>query len=190
MPPTDIVDLLFEEHAMLRGLASALHVGVSEPVGTAQDDARVVYLELSDRIIRHEIAEELVVFPALLVNCQEPILAGARLADHSEIESLLVLLDGQEFGSSEFENTQARLVSELFSHLAREEEEVHPMLVSTLTSGRRAELAYRFRQVLRVAPLLSVTSRSRLPTRPTVVSRTSALAVWMRDVAHSTGLAG
>jgi hypothetical protein len=190
MPPTDIVDLLSEEHAMLRGLASSMSVHIGGAVGTSLSDAQVVYLELSDRVIRHEIAEELVVYPALAAEGPEAIYAHSGLDDHSQIEKLLVLLDRQEFGSSEFESSKVRLVVELLAHLAKEEEEVLPSLVSHLTNRRRAELADRFRQVTRVAPLLSAKSRARLQIGPTVVSRTSALAVWMRDVAHSTGLAG
>ena len=53
----DIVDVLAEEHAALRMLA--------EPVGAPVDDGSA-YLAWSDRVIRHEIAEELVVYPVLL----------------------------------------------------------------------------------------------------------------------------
>jgi hypothetical protein len=156
----------------------------------APEDARVVYLELSDRIIRHEIAEELVVYPAILENCDEVGFAASVCREHSTIEDQLLVLDRQEFGSSEFELSRVRLTGELFAHLDHEETQVLPILASRLGRGRQVEVAHRYRQVIRVAPLLSAQSLAHLPTGPTVVARTSALAVWMRDVAHSTGLAG
>jgi len=189
-PSSDLVGILIEEHAILRGLLSFLD-GPSSGVGaTAQKDARVVYLELSDRIIRHEIAEELVVYPALLEICRDVGFADSVLHEHATIEDKLVVLDQLEYGSSEFERNRAELTGELLAHLDREEIQVFSILLSRLGRERHVEVAHRYRQVIRAAPLLSAQSRADLPTGPTVVARTSALAVWMRDVAHSTGLAG
>ena len=173
----------------MRGLLSCLDVPSSGVGYTAQEDARVVYLELSDRIIRHEIAEELVVYPAMLENGQDIGFADSVLDEHATIEDKLVVLDRQEFGSSEFERNRAELAGELLAHLDHEETQVFPILASRLGRGRQVEVAHRYRQVIRVAPMLSARSRANLPDGPTVVARTSALAVWMRDVAHSAGLA-
>lgn len=188
MPPTDIVDLLSEEHGVLRGLASVTRDRSGRTRGTSLEDPRVVYLELSDRIIRHEIAEELVISPALLDLDDGESMTHYLGIDELGIEELLEFLDRQEFGSWEFNYGEAELLAELLAHLAREEAEVHPILITRFTGERRAELARRFRRVTRSVPLLSADLRARLPMGPTVVSRTSALAVWMRDVAHSAGL--
>jgi hemerythrin-like domain-containing protein len=190
MPTSDLVELLIQEHATLRSLLSRLDAPLGGVGRTSRNDARVVYLELSDRTIRHEIAEELVVFPAFVANRQDAEAADSALQEHSIIEDQLTVLDRQEFGSSEFERTRAELTGELLAHLEREETRVLPILASRIGGRRQVEVVHRYRQVIRVAPLLSAQSRAQLPTGPTVVARTSALAVWMRDVAHSTGLAG
>lgn len=189
-PSSDLVGILSEEHATLRGLMSCLDVPSGGVGSTAHEDARVVYLELSDRIIRHEIAEELVVYPAMLENGQDVGFADFVLPEHAIIEDKLLVLDRQEFGSSAFERNRAELTGELLAHLDHEEAQVFPILASRLGRRRQVEVAHRYRQVIRVAPLHSARSRANLPTGPTVVARTSALAVWMRDVARSTGLAG
>ena len=78
----DIVDLLKEEHLDLRALCSELS-GWS-PGG------RTVHLELSDRLLRHEIAEELVVYPVLLGYRGGAADAdGCRKDQASELESVV-----------------------------------------------------------------------------------------------------
>jgi hypothetical protein len=52
------------------------------------------------------------------------------------------------------------------------------------------ELGRRFRGVQQVAPMRRLPEGIRIPAGRTVVDRTSALSVWMRDVATASGLAG
>ena len=187
-PSMDIVDVLSEEHAALRSVAASIGVA-GGATGVFREDAWVAYLELSDRVVRHEIAEELVVFPLLPAGPEGAAAGRSPLEDHSTFEHLLELLDREEFGSSVFAREQMRLIRELMEHLDMEETRVFPMISARLGRGRRIELAHQFRRVVRSAPPVSGSSRARIPHRPTIVARTSALAVWMRDVAHSTGVA-
>ena len=177
---TDIVDVLTEEHAALRTLAG--------PVGGPDDDG-TAYLAWSDRVIRHEIAEELVVYPVLLRYDGGMAVVDSRLDDQSDIEHQLVALGREAVGTAPFHRGAARLVLSHLSHLEREDSQVLPILASRVCRRRRVDLGRRFRQVQQVAPLHQLPDGARVPTGRTVVDRTSALSVWLRDVAVSSGLA-
>jgi hypothetical protein len=177
---TDIVDVLSQEHVALRDLAG--------PVG-GPDDVGAAYLAWSDRVIRHEIAEELVVYPVLLGFAGGAAVVDSRLEDQSEIERRLVALGREVAGTARFRQAAARVVLGHLSHLEREDSQVLPILASRVCRRRRTELGHRFRQVQRVAPLQQVPDGVRMPVGRTVVDRTSALSVWLRDVAVSSGLA-
>jgi hypothetical protein len=177
---TDIVDVLAEEHAALRTLAG--------PVGASDDDG-TAYLAWSDRVIRHEIAEELVVYPVLLRYDGGMAVVDSRLDDQSDIERQLVALGREVAGTARFRMGAARLVLGHLSHLEREDSQVLPILASRVGRRRRVDLGRRFRQVQQVAPLHQLPEGIRIPTGRTVVDRTSALSVWLRDVAVSSGLA-
>lgn len=178
----DIIDLLIAEHAVLRGL--------SANVSTWSHDGGADYHELSDRLLRHEIAEELVVYPVLNSCCGGAAVAGSRLDDQADIERWLVLLEHQKIGTAEFERISTPLVLDLLTHLDKEEAQVLPILTSRVGRPRRIELGRRFREVTQAAPLHHPHGRVRVATGPTVVDRTTALSVWMRDVAIASGLAG
>ena len=177
---TDIVDVLAEEHVALRGLA--------EPVGGPDDDG-AAYLTWSDRVIRHEIAEELVVYPVLLGFDGGAAVVDSRLEDQSDIERGLVALGREVAGTAQFRRGATRLVLGHLSHLEREDSQVLPILATRVCRRRRNDLGRRFRQVQQVAPLHRLPEGVRVPTGRTVVDRTSALSVWLRDVAVSSGLA-
>ena len=176
----DIVDVLAGEHADLRALAV--------PVGRADDDGSA-YLAWSDRVVRHEIAEELVVFPVLLSFHGGAAVADSRLEDQAAVERRLVLLGRQHVGSPEFRQAAARLVLDHLAHLEREDAQVLPLLATRVGGRRRLELGRRFRQVVQVAPLRLPPAGARVLTGRTVVDRTAALSVWLRDVAAASGLA-
>jgi len=176
----DIVDVLAEEHTALRMLA--------EPVGAPVDDGSA-YLAWSDRVIRHEIAEELVVYPVLLGFDGGMAVVDSRLEDQSDIEHRLVALGREAAGTAQFRMGASRLVLGHLAHLEREDSQVLPILASRVGRRRRIDLGRRFREVQQVAPMHRLPQGVRIPTSRTVVDRTSALSVWLRDVAVSSGLA-
>jgi hypothetical protein len=178
----DIVDLLTEEHAALRTLA--------EPVGGRDDADGSAYLAWSDRVVRHEIAEELVVYPALLSFDGGMAVADSRLEDQSDIECQLVALGQEAAGTPRFRAGTARLVLGHLAHLEREDSQVLPILATRVSRRRRLDLGRRYRKVQQVAPMRQLPDGTRVPVGRTVVDRTAALSVWMRDVAAASGLAG
>ena len=101
----DIIDILIEDHRALRRLCA--DVGRWSPTETT------LHLELGDRLLRHEIAEEFVVLPVLIGTRGGAPGADARLDDQVDFEGRLLLLERQEPGTKEFERLSIDLVREL-----------------------------------------------------------------------------
>jgi hypothetical protein len=178
----DIVDLLRREHGAIR---SALE----RALGTSADERWTAHDVLADLTVRHDIAEELVVYPAVLRLRGGAAVTDSHLQDQDEIERLLVVADRAPFDSGEFDRASARLGTGILAHLENVESQVLPMLRTMVGARRRADLGRRFLEVENLAPVHQIVPGARRATGPTVVDRSAALAVWMRDSAVFSGLA-
>ncbi len=143
--PTDIVSVLDQDHAALRHLAGAVVDG--------PEDGGAAFVRWSDLMIRHEVAEELVVYPVLLSYQGGAAVVDSRLEDQSRVERLLISVERQVPGTPGFEEGASRLVLDHLAHMGMEDSQVIPILSSRLRRRRKAELGKRFRQVSRVAPM-------------------------------------
>jgi hypothetical protein len=179
-PGLDIVDVLVEEHAGLRRLSHAV---------TAPGADGSAFLAWSDQVVRHEIAEELVVYPELLSSHGGAAVAHSRLEEQAGIERRLVAVGRLVPGCPEFRQAVVALVLKSLAHLEMEEAQVLPILSTRFGDGRRAEMGRRYCEVTRMAPRPPAPDGTRIPRGPTVVDRTEALSVWLRDMAASAGLA-
>jgi len=171
----DIVDLLRRDHAHIRSRLVC-------PAADSADRRWMAFSEVSELIIRHEVGEEVVVYPELADLPGGAAMSGSRLDEQSAVETLLVALDRQEFESPGFRQDALRLGSTVLGHLEREDAQLLPLLATMLGPRRRAELGRRFLEVVRVAPARQMVAVG-VPTGPAIVDRTSAVSIFMRDSA-------
>jgi len=172
----DIVELLRRDHEDVRSTLTRIAAG-------SVLDRWATFSVLTDLVIRHEVAEELVVYPALLSLRGGGAVADSRLDDQAEVERLLIALDREEFDTHEFEVVAARLGLEVLGHLDKEDAQVLPLLATKLSARQRTELGRRFVEVKLIAPARHIASGARLPKGRTVMDRTSVVSTWMRDSA-------
>jgi hypothetical protein len=111
------------------------------------------------------------------------------LEEQAGIERRLVTVGRLAPGSPEFRQEVVALVVTSLAHLEIEEAQVLPILSTRFDRERREEMGQRYREVTKMAPRPPVPDGTRFPTGPTVVDRTQALSVWLRDMAASSGLA-
>jgi hemerythrin superfamily protein len=144
-----------------------------------------LFLELANRLIRHEVAEEIVVYPALQGITEGEQLADARLADQSEIESQLFHLERVGLEEEVIQQEICDLWSMVFEHAEQEEAEVLPFLSVTLPLAKRIELGRRYAEVRDTAPNRPHPHAGGDPIANTIVGPMAALADWIRDSARS-----
>jgi iron-sulfur cluster repair protein YtfE (RIC family) len=145
VPTDDVISLLAQDHEAIKERFSEL--GHAEPNLREQ-----LFWELSEQLVRHEVGEEAVVYPALRHQPGGDAIAEARLSEESEAEQLLARLEKLDPTSDEFRGAIRDLESAVLDHAEKEEAEVFPILAANEESGYLALLGQRFKGEKLAAP--------------------------------------
>jgi hypothetical protein len=166
----DVLVQLERDHADIQRL-----LGMFD--GQAPDIAAELFWILADDLIRHEVAEEVVLYPHLPAGSDTPARVG--LAEQVAIEDQLTRLEGMATASGEFRREFAALRAAVALHIEGEEHDLVPRLYRTVSEDRRRELGRRYAEVKETAP------HHRYPgtAGSTIVGRVAALSDWIRDSA-------
>ncbi|MGA3215115.1 MAG: hemerythrin domain-containing protein [Acidimicrobiales bacterium] len=121
-PTVDILQVLEEDH---RAIKEAFHNIVTVPTCRHAD----AFWALIELLVRHEVAEEAVVYPALRKIPGGPKIADARVAEHSEVLGTVHVLDKLDRTSVEFSAELDFLHQAVLEHAQGEQSEVFPLLL-------------------------------------------------------------
>lgn len=143
--PGSIIDLIERDHRVIRDLLGRFDV-------TPSDEWAVLFRDLADYLVRHEVAEEEVVFPRVRRALPS---VGSTLddceAEERRLEAQLVRMSGMSTLEPEFRDELARLTDDLDAHMARESLVVVPMIRS-LGANEDRKLASAYEVARAVAP--------------------------------------
>lgn len=145
----DIVALVEADHRAVRTMLARLSAA-------GGDERAALWPDLLRALAVHEVAEELVVFPAVRAVAQElgPVL-DQRIDEQTAAEELLARMEEMDPASSDFGADLARLEEAVRSHAAAEEADVLPVIVRHDEALDRPGLGARYEA-----------SKRRAPTRP------------------------
>lgn len=122
--PGTIIEYIERDHLVLRAMVGHFD-------RTATNEWGPIFLDLVDYLVRHEFAEQEVVFPRVrraLPNVGPTLDDG--IAEEHRIEQQLIELSRLEPTSQEFRGVFGRLRDDLDAHLARENLVILPMIRS------------------------------------------------------------
>jgi hypothetical protein len=172
----DVVALVQRDHETLRR--------ASERCVRLHDGPFVrAFRVFEDRLVRHEVAEDVVIVPAVQAMIADAAVMDALENEQRRILALVRDIERQDAATEEFRFGLDALRMQLVAHLAFEEAEMVPVLAS-LPLGERRELGRRCIDVAGAGP-------SRKPpalSRSTVVGWASSLAGWLRDSEGGGGM--
>jgi len=143
----DVVDVLTADHREVTDLlVDALRSGETD---RRRDLADFIITEL----VRHSVAEEMHVYPAM----REHLADGEQAVEHDteehkEIESTLKKLEGLPGDSPEFDETLRQLQSTLADHVQDEETAQFPQLRASVPRDTLVELAAKVETAKKLAP--------------------------------------
>lgn len=142
----DIVTIVLRDHEALAALLESLTC-----VGPTQ--RKDLFWTLSNELVRHEVAEEIALYPAVR-HCGD---AGAQAADvgmgqQLRMERLLADLEQSYPSDSEFPDALAALTDAVNLHATFEEGEVLPLLVQNMTDVERFAAGDHYAQAKKRAP--------------------------------------
>jgi len=143
----DVVDELTIDHR--EALALLDQIGTSTDPAERRDLADTVIAE----VVRHAVAEEMYVYPAMRKHLPEGDKAVEHdVEEHKELERAMKALEGLEVSSPEFDETLRRLQTILADHVQDEESEQFPELRRRIPHEELVQLAGKVETAKKLAP--------------------------------------
>jgi hypothetical protein len=144
-----------------------------------------LFWKLTNDLVRHEVAEELVVYPALRDLPGGAQIADARIAEQSEAEERLARMEKLDAESPQFVTELATLRSAVLEHAKAEEETALAMLLGAVAPDKRIELGQRYVSAKDAAPSHPHPHAPDTPPGNMVLGPVAALIDRVRDAAAS-----
>lgn len=144
-PSDDLVSLLTQDHAAVRQR-------LSEFDSASPESRAELFWKATDQLVRHEVGEEMVVYPALRDLPGGSDVAEARMNEEAEAEKLLAGMEDLDATSHQFMEAMERLRAAVLEHAQLEETEVFPLLLAHEDSGRLVYLGQKFKGAKLAAP--------------------------------------
>jgi hemerythrin superfamily protein len=172
----DVVQLLEEDHRLVEKRLAEF-----DTAGAPQRGA--LFWKLTNDLVRHEVAEELVVYPALRQLPGGDQIADARIAEQSEAEEHLAKMEKMDAEGPEFVRELATLKVAVLEHAKAEEETAFAMLVGNMAPDARVELGMRYVKAKDAAPTHPHPHAPDTPPGNVVLGPVAALIDRVRDAA-------
>jgi hemerythrin superfamily protein len=142
----DIVSLLQADHEAAKALLARFD-------GLAPADREAYFCEVVHELVRHEVAEEMVVYPLIRKDAPD----GAReveprLEEQAQAEEELAKLEKLDSTSPEFAAKFEKLRSAVLEHASAEEQHIFPLLKALERPDVRQELGGRYETAKSMAP--------------------------------------
>jgi hypothetical protein len=145
LPTDDIITLLAQDHETVGQRLAELELAAPE----ARAD---LFWELVTQLMRHEVAEEVVVYPALRREAGGDEVADARQAEEAEAEKMLARMENVDPTTEEFLGAVRDLHGAVIDHATKEEAEVFPLLLANEEADFLTRLGQKFKGEKLAAP--------------------------------------
>lgn len=143
----DVVDVLTADHHEVLDLVAT--IATTADARERRDLTDTVIAE----IVRHSVAEEMYVYPAIRRHVPEGDTEVAHdVADHQRLEETMKQLEGKDAGDLDFLALVATLEQQLRDHAGEEEDHQFPQLREAVPPETLRELATQVQRAKQIAP--------------------------------------
>jgi hemerythrin superfamily protein len=143
----DVIDVLTSDHRDVTALLGEVRI-ITDPM-MRRDLIDTAISEL----VRHAVAEEMYVYPAMRKYLQDGEKAVEHdIEEHKQIEQTMKQLEAADVNSAEFEEALTRLEALLADHVQDEETEQFPELRRRIPQEELTELAGKVETAKKLAP--------------------------------------
>jgi hemerythrin superfamily protein len=143
----DVIDVLTADHREVENLTDQITATVDP------EERRDLADQLIAELVRHSVAEEMYVYPAMrdhLPNGEQAV--EHDIQEHKELETLMKQLEGADTDSAEFEDVLGNLRQALLDHVQDEETTQFPQLRAHVPAATLVELKEKVELAKKVAP--------------------------------------
>ena len=145
----DVIDVLMTDHSEVEEMFAELE-GLFGP-GADADRRREVTDNVTIELVRHSVAEEVVVYPQVKekVSAEE---AERAKQEHAEAEETMKRLERMDSDDPRFEVEIRTLMAEIREHVAEEEGQMFPHMRTVFTEEELVDMGRRVTAVKKLAP--------------------------------------
>jgi hemerythrin superfamily protein len=174
MSTTDVVELLLADHEKAKVLLDRFD-------RLAPADRAGYFCEVVTEIVRHEVAEEHVVYPIIRHAPSGEQEAKARIAEQAQVEQLLVELEKLDASSAEFATRFISMRQAVLDHAGSEEAGSFTLLQEMEDAESRLALGGRYEHAKAKAPTHPHPHAPHTPPGNSVLGPVAALFDRARD---------
>ena len=143
----DVVDVLSTDHTEAKALIAQIRA-TADP-----EQRRDLADTLISELVRHSVAEEMFVYPAM----QEHLADGAAAVEHDtkehkELERIMKEMEGADAGDPGFLTLVGRLETVLLDHVSDEEDQQFPKLRAAIPHDQLVTMAGKVEAAKKIAP--------------------------------------
>ena len=143
---TDIVHALNQDHRMVEDLLGRFE-------STEPNRRQEYFLAVVHELVRHEVAEEVVVYPTIRSDAPNgDAEADARIKEQAKAEEMLAKMQDMDPMSAEFVAKFEALRSAVLEHAQAEEQHIFPLLQAVEDDETRAKLGAKYERAKATAP--------------------------------------
>ena len=184
----DVVDILSEDHREVEEMFRELEsLGVSDPA--VQDRRRLLVDQVTIALVRHAVAEEVVVYPAVKERVSEEEAERAK-REHAEAEESMKALERLDPEDPSFDQEIRKLMTEIRTHVAEEEGEMFPHMREVMSREELVKLGGQVEAIKAMAPTRPHPSVPNEPGPRLAAGPVAGLFDRLRDLASGRGKEG
>ena len=143
---SDVIQLLEADHRQAEHLLARFDT-------IAAGERASYFCEVVNELVRHEVAEEVVVYPAIRKDAPGgDAEADARIHEQSEAERLLKEMESMDPQSTQFETSFRHLRDAVLNHAQAEENGAFRLLQQSEDTDARMTLGQRYEKAKQAAP--------------------------------------
>jgi len=182
----DVIELLTADHREVEALFTELETLMDTRGGTGDQLRRDLVDRVTIELVRHSVAEEVVVYPAVKdkVSAEE---ADRARREHAEAEETMKRLENLDPDQDTFDEELRRLMTEIRKHVDEEENSTFPHMREVMSSEELLELGRRVEAIKKMAPTRPHPEVPNTPGIQLAAGPVAGLFDRLRDMASGRG---
>jgi hemerythrin superfamily protein len=182
----DVIEILEHDHREVEEMFAELESLRGASTEEAKERRKAVTEQVTIELVRHSVAEEVLVYPKVEDKVSAEEVEHAR-EEHAQAEETLAKLEKLDADDPAFDDELATLMAEIRHHIEDEEGEMFAQMRQVIDADELRTLGARVEAFKKVAPTRPHPNVPNTPLARTAAGPAASLFDRMRDLATSRG---
>ena len=151
LKPQDVIEVLTQDHREVEEMFVKLEAMQPATTPTQRKRRKDLVDQVTIELIRHAVAEEAEVYPAVQDKLTKKEAERAR-KEHAEAEETMKRLEKMDAGDPGFDDAVAELIREIRHHAAEEESRMFTELRANFSREELVDMAEQVEAIKKIAP--------------------------------------